>query len=715
MVEKKFNVGIDIGGTCTDCVVIDDAGEITVGKALSTPPNFTQGVIDSLQDAALHRDLPSVDHLLARTRLLIHACTVAENIILTSSGPSIGLLTTRGFSDTLAMMRGSFVEALSPSESRHLSALEKPEPLVAHRQIAEINERIDHLGEVLVDLDKEDARQKIQALRDAGVQSIAIALLWSCINPLHDQIVRAIVEAESDSIFVTCSSEIAPFVGEYERTVSAVLNAYCGPTIDSYLRNLRDRLAVHGLTSEPLVMQSSGGTKPITEATRSALGLIESGPAAGVLACGALGEALGTTDVLITDMGGTTFKVGLITESRPQRDYTPAIRGHRYYASKIWIESIGAGGGSIAWIDDTHGLLKVGPQGAGADPGPVCYGRGGTRPTVADASLALGYLNPDNFLGGRLALNMKAAIEAITEKLARPLGMDADEAAAGVFQITNSHMADLVRRATIERGLDPRDFVLFSIGGASGIHAVEYARELGIRQVVIPQTAAVQGPLGLVSADILYEVGMAVRYRSPIRIGKLNTDIDSARDQALQHLSDLDFEPEQTRVEASLDMRYPFQAHNISVEIASGSRSIVGEASLRANFTSLYEREYGPGSTYADADIEVTAVRVRAFGLINRPSISPVEPGPKNDATDQPVSHRRAYVMAHQCFQELPVFDIEKSRGRQLRDIVEGPAILESAVNTIVLNDGDSATQDPYGNIVVQVHGLQTANSEVRR
>ncbi|MBM4299527.1 MAG: hydantoinase/oxoprolinase family protein, partial [Deltaproteobacteria bacterium] len=503
----NYVVGVDIGGTFTDTVVVDEAGRITIGKALSTPDDFSRGALNSVGDAANNLGLANAHELLRSTRLFFHACTIGDNTLITRAGAKTGLIMTKGFGDSLHIMRGKVAEGLTENETAHRSALFKPAPFVPRKLVAEVAERIDYKGEELIRVDVAAAEKAIDRLVANGVESIAVCFLWSIVNDAHEKQLAEILKKKYPKLFYTLSSEVAPYIGEYERSATTVFNAYIGPKISSYLQSLQTVLKQQGLRREPLIMQAYGGVLGIDATCKNAVGVIESGPAAGIVGTRFLGEHIGEKNILATDMGGTTFKVSLVRDGVIERDYKPVILRYNILSTKIWVESIGAGGGSIAWIDAETGLLKVGPQGAGASPGPVCYDVGGAEPTVSDADLVLGYLNENYFLGGRMKLNKAKTLAAIGEKIAKPLKMTEVEAASGIYRIANAHMSDLIRKATVEKGHDPRNFVLFAFGGAAPVHASRYAAELGVRQVVIPLTASVHGATGLISSDVVYEYG----------------------------------------------------------------------------------------------------------------------------------------------------------------------------------------------------------------
>ena len=368
----NYTVGVDIGGTFTDCVAMDEQGAITIGKALSTPLDFSQGAILAVRDAANNLGLRDEEELLTSTRLFFHACTIGDNTLITRAGAKTGLITTKGFGDTLLIMRGRNSDGLTESEVFHVSAQTKPEPIIPRSLIEEVTERIDYKGSIWIDLDTEEAGQIIDKLIAQGVESVAVSLLWSVTNDSHEKALAQLIKKLAPNIFLSLSSDVAPYLGEYERTATTAFNAYIGPKISSYLDNLQGVLKDKGLQREPLIMQSYGGVLGVKASSKNAVGTIESGPAAGVVGSQFMGNLMGIPNILATDMGGTTFKVSVICDGKVEKDYKPVLLRYLIYSTKIWVESIGAGGGSIAWVEPTTGLLKVGPDGAGARPGPVC-------------------------------------------------------------------------------------------------------------------------------------------------------------------------------------------------------------------------------------------------------------------------------------------------------------------------------------------------------
>jgi N-methylhydantoinase A len=696
----QYNIGVDIGGTFTDCVVVDDSGRLTTAKALSTPDDFALGTINAVREAAKSLRLGERE-LLGATRLFFHGCTVGDNTLLTRSGPKTGLITTSGFADTLLMMRGKKTEGLTEVEAAHFSAIEKPRPIVPRPLIAEVTERIDYKGAVLIALEPDEVEAVMDGLVAKGVEAIAICLLWSIANDSHERAIAALARSKYPKLFVSISSEVAPFLGEYERTVTTVFNAYIGPTISAYLANLRDMLNANGFQREPLIMQAYGGVLGLEASARNAIGIIESGPAAGVVGTHFLAQLMGEPNALVTDMGGTTFKVSVVRNGKIERNHSPVILRYNILATKIWVESIGAGGGSIAWIDRDTGLLKVGPHGAGARPGPVCYGLGGTDPTVCDADLILGFLDEHYFLGGRMALNKEAASRAIEDKIAKPLGLSVIEAASGIYRITNAHMADLIRRATVERGYDPREFVLFVVGGAGPVHAGRYAAELGIRQVVIPLTSAVQGALGVITSDVAFEYGQSDRSLFPTELDRINGNFARLIARGRKDLTAMRFAADDVVMQRSIDMRYRYQAHELNVPFPVGAADVTAAdmARIDAEFDQLYEQTYGPGSGYRDAGKEIVTYRLSATGIIGKPRIE------KTDAASTSAKHalkgrRNVFFHASVGFVGTPIYNLTLLRpGIE----VTGPAVIESAVTTIVVNPGDRADLDEYRNVRLSI------------
>ena len=698
---SHYIVGVDIGGTFTDCVVASRNEKITIGKALSTPDDFAQGAMNAVADAARNLGLVGEEEILRSTRLFFHACTIGENTLITRAGAKTGLITTKGFADTLLMMRGRITDGLTEAEATHLAALSKPEPFVPRRLIAEVLERIDYKGDVLMTLEAAEADQAVKKLVAQGVESIAVSLLWSVSNDAHEKIFGNLLKRNHPALFFTLSSDVAPFAGEYERTATTVFNAYIGPKISAYLANLSRILKSKGLRREPLIMQAYGGVLDSKASCKNAVGTIESGPSAGVVGTQFVGRLINERNVIATDMGGTTFKVSVIRDGLIERDYKPILLQHRILSTKIWVESIGAGGGSIAWIEEETGLLKVGPQGAGAKPGPVCYGLGGTSPTVSDANLALGYLNENYFLGGKMKLDRGAAMEAIRSKIAEPLGIEQTTAASGIYRIATAHMSDLIRKATVERGHDPRQFVLFAYGGAAPIHAAKYAAQLGINKVIVPLTASVHGATGLISSDVVYEYGKSDHLIVPADLQRVNENFSGLVNQAVADLRAAGFKNEEIKIVRSVDMRYRYQVHELNVPFTTPASEIPLAAmeELYTRFDELYEKAYGQGSAYREAGKEIVTFRVTAIGELPKPEFER-QPPAEVDAKHAVKGKRAVYFEEFGKFVPTSIYDFDRIKPG---NHIPGPAIIETPVTTIVVHPQDRASMDELRNVIIFV------------
>ncbi|MCY4480751.1 MAG: hydantoinase/oxoprolinase family protein, partial [Rhodospirillales bacterium] len=501
----RYVVATDVGGTCTDAVLFAAGEPVRLGKALSTPPDFADGVLAAVGAAADDIGL-ATDELLARTTLFMHGSTVVDNTLLTRSGARTGLITTEGFEDTLIITRGAYGRwaGLTEDGIKHPVATDRAPPLVPGSRTRGVPERMDYKGAVLRELDEDAVRRAIRSLvEDEEVEALAVSFLWSFYNATHEQRVGELIREIAPGAYVTLSSEIAPVPGEYERASTTVINAYAGGIASDYITSLQALLQGRGYGGPLLVMQGYGGLLPAEEAAERAVGMLECGPAAGVIGSRHLGRLMEDQDIIACDMGGTTFKVGVIQGGAIDYAREPMVDRYHYVAPKIEVVSIGAGGGSIVALDPATGVPGVGPASAGARPGPVCYGLGGDEPTLTDVMLLVGYMDPGTFLGGTISLDAEAARRVFTEKIAQPLGMSVEEAAIGIYRIAAAQIADLIHEITVERGLDPRDFVLHAFGGSCGLLCGVFGAELGVRRIVVPYTASVNAAFGLLSADIV--------------------------------------------------------------------------------------------------------------------------------------------------------------------------------------------------------------------
>ncbi|HZD21467.1 MAG TPA: hydantoinase/oxoprolinase family protein, partial [Burkholderiales bacterium] len=564
----SYLVGIDIGGTFTDCAIVDRAGRLLTTKVPSTPPDFSRGMLDALGAGAQALGV-SMDRFCRDIAFLSHGTTVGTNTIIQKRGAKVGLITTKGHEDAIHIMRGS--RGYGGRDIRkvvHFPETSKPAPIVPKRLIRGVSERVDCFGEVVVELNESEAEQAIRGLVAEGVQAIAICFLWSFRNPKHELKVKKIVEQTAPELFVTCSVDIAPKWGEYERVTATALNAYLGPVMSGYLQKLDVSLKDLGYRHGLQITQCGGGTVPVGRAGEAPLLTLDSGPVSGVTASMFLGAAMGEKNVITTDMGGTSFDVSIIHDGKPAYSFISNTDQYEYFLPKVDLQAIGAGGGSLVRFRPETRTMTVGPDSAGAFPGPVCYGRGGVVPTVTDAELVLGYLDPANFAGGRMKLNKQAAIDSIGQ-LARPLGMDATQCAAGICRIVELQMADVIRKVTVEKGFDPRDFVLFAFGGAGPAHAGVFARELGVRKVIVPQRKAASTwcAFGAAAADVLHIFEHTEIMPTPVGAQRINKVLDALQNQAKKRMADEGIAAGRQRFEFSLDVRHKGQINEVEVLI----------------------------------------------------------------------------------------------------------------------------------------------------
>ncbi|MBI2848975.1 MAG: hydantoinase/oxoprolinase family protein [Chloroflexi bacterium] len=691
-----FTVGIDTGGTFTDCVVINERGEVSYDKALSTPHDLTEGVLNSIGNAAGTVGLSS-EALLKDTTVLGHGTTVATNRLFTRTGSKVGLITTLGHEDAILIGRvHQKVAGLVEKEITHAVRLDKPEPIVPRSLIKGVTERVDYKGQVIVPLRRQEVVDAVKLLAAEGVEAIAVCLLWSFMNPSHEQEVREIIKGMYPSVFVTISSDLTPIIGEYERTATSVLNAYLGPMVYDYILGIDGKLREKGLRYPLLVMQSMGGVVPAQEVSEKAVQLVSSGPVGGVIGAAVLGKLLGYDHVITTDVGGTSFDVGIIAGGGIPLAREPVFEQYHVLTPIIDITSIGAGGGSIAQVDPRTRLMRVGPRSAGSYPGPVCYNLGGTEPTVTDADVILGRINPDYFLGGRMQIDQSKAVAAVKEKIADPLNMTVVEAAKGILDIVDAHMADLVRKVSIERGHDPRDFVLFAYGGSGPTHVGVYAMDVGVRAAVVSPYAPVFSAFGIAGSDTVRAYIKSEPMVAPFDPGRLNSIFRTLEGMALDDLRKGGASETAATISRSMEMRFRRQTHQLRVPVPQ--KDLTGDdlEQLVVRFQDLYEQVYGKGTAYKEAGIEVTTFSVTSTVQIPKPSLKrhdEVSP----DASAAFGGKRPVYF--HKDFLDTPIY-----RGEKLRagNVIEGPAVIENVATTLPVHPGQRVRIDPYLNMVIE-------------
>ena len=692
-------IGIDIGGTFTDCAVLDRDGRIVAtAKAPSTREDPAEGVLDAIRVAADSLET-TLDGLLSGCRHLIHGCTIATNAVVERNGVSTGLITTKGHEDAIPI--GKVMQKVAGQSERemiHQSHLDKADPpIVDRRMIRGVAERLDRAGDVVVAMDEEEAARAVDALVADGARAIAVCFLWSFLNGEHERRVRERIERDHPDVYVSTSSELAPVLGEYERAVTTVVNAYVGPRVVDYLERLAADLNERGYRAPLLLAHSMGGLTTMEDVRARPLLMLDSGPVSGVLGARFFGAAYGEDNILCADMGGTTFDVAMIEGGRSVLDEQPVIDKYAYLMPKVAVSSVGAGGGSVVWLDE-NGLLRVGPDSAGADPGPACYGRGGTRLTVTDVDLILGFLDASAFLGGRMRLDIGAA-ERAADEVAGAMGNDRMSVASGAFRIVNAHMADLMRRCSIDRGRDPREFVLFAYGGAAAMHIAYLARELRIGTVYVPSFAAVFSALGMMTGGLLHGEEASFPAVFPLADGEWERlgALFEENERGLAALFDSEGVPEgERRFERSLYMKYRLQPSALSVPVSAESSQ---EAAVDA-FEARYSALYGANAAYRAAGIEIVKCRVEGMAETVAPALAAVDPDPDADAEAARTGTRPIVFPETGAARDAPVYDgALLSPGMTFR----GPLVIERAGDTIVLPSFAGARVDGFGNVVIAV------------
>lgn len=685
----RFRAGVDTGGTFTDCVVIDDNGVIHTFKELSTPKDPSIGLYNVIKKAASHfkQDL---GEFLGNLDFFAHGTTVATNTLLTGTGAVTGLILTKGFRDTIEMRRAH-------KNNIWDLYLPVPTPLVPRYLRLGVDERVDSNGDILRPLIEDEVRAACAKFKKYDVSAVAVNLLFSFLNDKHEKRIREIVSEELPEVFISISSEVLPQIREYERSSTTVANAYVGPKLTVYLETLEEKLKRDGLSRAFYVTASNGGVMTADTAIRHASATLLSGPAAGAVGTIYFSKLLGRENLILMDMGGTSFDVTLIHDGGVTLSTEGEIAGYRVAKPMIDIHTVGAGGGSIAWID-SGGMLKVGPASAGSDPGPVCYMLGGEEPAVTDANLLLGYLNKEYFLGGEMKVDADRAAAAVEKKIAGPLGFTVDEAAYGIFSIINQNMADAAKVVSVQKGHDPREFTLISAGGACSIHACKIAEELGSNTVIVPKAASVFCALGMLESDIKLDNVKTYNALIPgIDLDDFNKTIKEVEQKALKELLQEGVEKERATLQRHLDMRYVGQHHEVTVDIPSGCRIEKNHISEIAEaFHRVHEKLY----TYSTPEnpLEIMSLRVTAVGAVDKAVMAETSMF-GSDLQSAFKSTRRAYFPEKGGFIEVPVYDRNKlAEGNEL----EGPAIVEERITTVIVHPGWKLKIDAYGNIVME-------------
>lgn len=697
-----YRLGVDIGGTFTDLILLSAEGRMLRRKVPSTPDDYARGIIDGCTRLFEEEGVSPAD-----VAEVIHGTTVASNTILELKGARTGLLTTRGFRDVLEIRRLRMPRLYD-------MAWDKPQPLVPRYLRREVPERIDRHGQVLRPLDHDAARRELNYLLDQGVESIAVSLLNAYVSGEHEQALKRLILELAPGIHVSLSSEVLPEIGEYERTSTTVINAYIQPVVKQYLLSLRHGLNAIGIRAPLLIMQSNGGVMGWEIAGEKPIHIVESGPAAGVIGAANLltgGHSPNTGNIITFDMGGTTAKASIVEEGRVSRasEYEVGgginvgnshLKGGGYLlrVPAIDIAEVGAGGGSIVWIDK-GGSLRVGPTSAGANPGPVCYNLGGTRPTVTDANVILGYLNPDYLVKGMLPLDRDKACSVFEREIARPLGLSLEEAAYGARLIANANMIRAVKAVSTERGRDPRSFTLVAFGGNGGVHGIDIARELDIKRVIIPPAAGLFSAFGLLTSDVeQHFVRTYLERLDQLAVDNVTGIMQQMEAEARQALAADGYEGDTVVMQWAADLRYAGQSHELTVALPDRLDGTLSLAELAQRFGEEHERTYGHRAE--NDPVELVNLRLTAVGMRNN-AIIPARLMAATSSHDHghisPEASRPVYFGKEWGWVDTPVYGREHLAGL----ILDGPVIIEEYDSTTVVPPDAEVTVDEQGNIVV--------------
>jgi N-methylhydantoinase A len=686
-----MQIGVDIGGTFTDLVCVDDVGALHTSKTPSTPDDPARGVMDGLALLAQSMKV-ELKKLLGATHLFIHGSTVATNLVVERKGAHLGLITTAGFRDLIELRDGS-------KQNRYDIRSPFPQPLIRRPQRLEVSERVTADGRIETALDEDAVRSAISALRDANVTGLVVFFVNSHRNGAHERRVRELVEDSAWAPFVSLSHEVLSREGEYERISTAAVNAYVGPGLGGYLQKLADALADNGLTAPVLVMQSTGGVLPLEQAVQHAVGAVTSGPAGGAMAGALFARLRNETHLVTYDMGGTSTDICLIEKGMPLERQATQLDEVKIAVSALDISALGAGGGSIAWIDP-GGILDLGPHSAGASPGPVCYGRGGLRPTLTDANLVLGLITAETFLAGRLGLDRNLAAQAIEQQLATPLGLSVEDAALAVNALASARIAEGIRANTVRRGFDPREFTMFSFGGAGGLHAAAVALELEFPRAIVPREASVLCALGFLAAAVRHDYQRAfgghVQALSPVELREVFATLE---EQARTVLAAEGSEAHEMRFERFADCRYTRQVYTVPIPISVAELE-TGDAldwlaqSFEGTYTKLYQH------VHERSAIVVDTCRLVAYGTL--PTLALPQDHGQSDSGDPKAAARGSRAVYFGSWIDTPAYWFNNlAQGMRL----VGPALVDSDSTTVVLPPNVPATVDAYGSLIIDNSG----------
>ena len=674
--RTHYRLGIDAGGTFTDFVLADKSGNIKIYKTPSTPDDPTKAIEDGLKIISEDLEINPSD-IISQSDLCINGTTVGLNALIQHKGSPVGLICTEGHEDSIEIRLGH------KEDGYRYDPDYPPAVMLSPRFLRKgIRERILSNGKVKISINEDDVREACKIFVDEGVNSIAISFIWSVLNPSHEIIAEKIVREMMPNAFITVGSRLYPQIREYTRTSTAVTNAYLSPTLKSYVSAINEYFISLGGENNVRYFQSNGGLATGDVMTDRSVYAINSGPASAPIAGLSIANPFKYKNVITVDMGGTSFDITLTKGGSTNLNKNVDFLRYRIGVPMIHVETLGAGGGSIAWIDEM-GLLQVGPQSAGANPGPACYSKGGEKPTVSDANLVLGYLNPDGLIGGKLPLNYENAFSSIEKNIAKPLGMEVEKAAYGIFTIVNSNMVNGIRRVTVERGYDPRDFVLVAGGGATGAHITALAKEMGIDTVIVSKLSSGLCAYGQIISDVKYNYMATIptRLDSIKAAEKINKTFKEIESKGIEHLNKDGFEEKKINTYRSLEMRYVGQIHECTVNIDFFEITEETLQNIKEAFHNRHEELY----TYSEKDSPVELVNIEStiYGRIDRPNYSELEnKGQINDALK--ISRNLIFSEKGNSLKTL-VYDGNKlSPG----NLIDGPAVVEEDTTTLVIENG---------------------------
>jgi len=680
-----FRIAIDTGGTFTDSISVDEKGNLVTAKTLTAPKNLARGTINAI-DALARRNNLTRKQFLGKVETIVHGTTQGTNVIITRSGPKLGIIGTEGHADVLQLrrvIRDNIYDWRRPF----------PDPLVPRYLRVGVKERVDAQGKVVTPLDEASVERAVAYLKKMKAESIVVALLWSFLYPEHERKIGEIIKRDFPKAHVTLSHKVLPAIGEYERTSTAVINAYTAPSTAAYIHTLTDFLAKEGFGGQFLFMQNNGGVETAEIGIENPASLATSGPAAGPPAALAVGRLHGLRNLLSIDMGGTSFDIAIIDKGKFITKTESLIADHRFSLPIIDVDSVGAGGGSIAWFDATN-TLQVGPKSAGADPGPACYGLGGEDATVTDADVILGYISPDFFLGGEMKLKKDLAEKAV-RKIADQLGMSIVEAAAAIYKVSNSVMADAVSHTFTKRGYDPRLFALVAGGAAGPTCALKIAQELYISKVIIPKFAPIYCAFGMLDVDLIHDFTRFYHAdKSTFNLNKVKSLYKEMKSEALQVLEREGILKEDRFLERTMRVKYWGQFRDVEVSWPGGPITNATVAEGIANFHRRHRELYG--SSDKDYPIEFMGFGLRAIGRMPKLKLRKLDKDNKNPHGAQK-GEREAFFEESRGFVKTKIYNGDKLL---YGNVLEGPCIVEERMTNIVIPPKCKLRVDQYGNYI---------------